>query len=1039
MFGAYEILSSIGAGGTGEVYKARDVHLNRLVAIKVLHEQLVLDPDAKRGLRREARIVAALNHPHICTLYHIGFQDGFEYLVMEYLEGQTLAERLQLGALPVDEALKIAMDIADALATAHQQEVAHRDLKPSNIMLTGFGPKLLDFGLAKPLRVSISANTDSTPAVSARADHAMVGTLAYLAPESLEGGDADERVDIWSFGCVLYEMLTGKRAFGQRTLRETIVQILKRDPDWRLLPASTPSSIHALLHVCLARDRNGRPDRMINITRALEQASSDRKHNLPQQSNAFVGRERELRDITSLVAKHRLVTLTGPGGVGKTRLALQAGQKLLCDFPDGVWLAEFAPIVEPRFAGLVVATALGIREQPTSPITESLFKYLESRSVLIILDNCEHIVESVAAVAKEILNRSQGTKIIATSRRSLNVPGERLWRVPSLSMPPNRSANVSVKDLHNCDAVRLFLDRARSVSPDFALTPNNSGAVLEICNRLDGIPLAIELAAAQVRVLSPKQIGERLFDRFVLLRDRSRTMQPRHQSLEATLNWSYDLLSDPERQIFRQLAVFVGGWTLEAAEAICLTDGGLLIVEALSSLTDKCLVQTRPFQEGMRFEFTETVRQYAWEKLSRAGELLAVSDRHLRYFAGVAIQSESVLEGSVQPVVLEELVEDDDNLRAALTWGLQANPACALEMANSLWEYWRCRGRLVEAEGWLLRAAAPEVSEQNELMKAKTLCTLGSIATGQGKPQPAKQFSEEALKIFREKNDEYGMARCLGTLGLAAFHNGEYEFAGLVLEQTVSIYRRLGKSRAVAGTLNNLGLVARRTGDPHRARDYWELGLQIVRGVQDQWLVAALLSNLGLLYRDQNDMSAAEELWTESLAIWRRLPDQQGVANSLYNLGTAAFEKSEYDAASRLLLEAVTYSYELHAEAILAGAFLFLARVSVAKEQYRMAAVLVGSALSQQARGLGPWGPMDAGIYAHLVSVLEEKLGKENFSDAVDAGRSMTTEQALAHARTAGLGSNKVTDEARRLRDSPGSPETGVPHPETEHRLKHLP
>ena len=668
-----------------EVYKALDPRLNRTVAIKVLHEQLWSDSEAKQRFEREARTVAALNHSHICTLYDIGEQDGARYLVMEYLEGETLAQRLRKGALPVDEALRIAPDIADALEKAHQQGVIHGDLKPGNIMLTSFGPKLLDFGLVKPVQPSSTATPDPITTVSAESDRRLLGTVEYLAPEFLEGGHADECIDIWSFGCVLYEMLTGKSAFGQRTLSETIVHILKHDPDWELLPPSTPLSIRALLRVCLAKDRNSRPNRMISIGRALERPSiAGPKHNLPRQLSAFVGREQELSDITSLLAKHRMLTLAGPGGVGKTRLALQVAQKLLYEFPDGVWLVELATVIESRFVNQVVATALGVHEQTSRPISETLFEYLENKRSLIVLDNCEHLGESVAAIAEEILNRSSGTKIIATSRSSLSVPGERLWRVPSLSMPTNRLADVPVQELHNYDAIRLFVHRARSVSPEFVLTAGNSSAILEICNRVDGIPLAIELAAARIKVLSPRQIGERLSDRFLLLRDQSGTMEPRHRSLQATLDWSYDLLSSQERQVFRQLAVFAGGWTLEAAEAICTRGGDLPVFEVLSFLTDKCLIQTKSFQDGMRFEFTETIREYAFEKLKRTGELPAVSNRHLRHFAEVALQAERKLQGSAQQAVLEELAVEDDNLRAALTWGLQVNPALALKVANAL-------------------------------------------------------------------------------------------------------------------------------------------------------------------------------------------------------------------------------------------------------------------------------------------------------------------------------------------------------------------
>ena len=999
-FGPYEIVSSIGTGGMAEVYKALDTRLNRTVAIKVLHEQLWSDPQAKERFEREARTVAALNHSHICTLYDIGEQDGARYLVMEYLEGETLAERLRKDVLPINEALKIASDIADALEKAHRQGVVHGDLKPGNIMLTRFGPKLLDFSLAKPVQTSSVAAPDPMTTVSAESDRRILGTVEYLAPESLDGGDSDQSIDIWSFGCVLYEMLTGKSAFGQRTLSETIVHILKHDPDWELLPASTPLSIHALLRVCLAKDRNSRPNRMLGIARALEQPSvSGPKHNLPQQLNAFVGREQELSDITSLLAKQRLLTLTGPGGVGKTRLALEAAQKLLYDFPDGVWLVEFATVVEPQFVNQVVAAAMGVHEQPARPISETLFEYLENKSTLIILDNCERLVESVAAIAEEILSRSRRTKIIATSRGSLGLPGERLWRVPSLSVPTHRFEDVPIQELHNYDAIRLFVHRARSVAPEFVLTPSNSSAILEICNRVDGIPLAIELAAARIKVLSPRQICERLSDRFLLLRAQSGTKEPRHQSLQAALDWSYDLLSGQEKQLFRQLGVFAGGWTLEAAEAICTSGGDLPVFEVLSFLTDKCLVQTKPFRDGMRFELTETIREYACEKLKRAGELAAVSNRHLMHFADVAVQSELKLQDSAQQAVLEELAAEDDNFRAALTWGLQVNPEVALEAANALSDYWRIRGRLVEAEGWLERAVRQEVSEQDQIMRARALCALGLIAIVQGKPSPATQFLEEALEKFRERNDEFGVARCLGNLALVALYRGEYDLAVSFWEEALQIVRRLGNARSVAAILNNLAMVARRVGDQDRVRNCLELALQIARGLEDQHSLAGILNNLGLSHQDQNDLAGAERLWAESLAIRRKLADKEGIAACLFNLADAAFEKGEFDIANGQLLEALTYYYDLRERGNLASVLLYLAKVAGAKEQIRKAAVLMGSAISLQENSAYAWSPREARTYEDLTAGLEEKLGKEGFSDAVVAGRSLTIEQALTRAR----------------------------------------
>jgi predicted ATPase/AraC-like DNA-binding protein len=731
----------------------------------------------------------------------------------------------------------------------------------------------------------------------------------------------------------------------------------------------------------------------------MSQQSNSPRHNLPRPLTAFVGRKQELRDIVALLENHRLLTLTGSGGVGKTRLGLQVAQDVLFDFEDGVCVVELATVAEPQLVNQTIATAIGVREEAGTPIGLSLLRYLENKSLLLVLDNCEHVIQSVAAISEDILDRCKEVQILVTSRGSLGLSAEKSWRVPSLSMPANRSLNVPLHELHHYDAIRLFLNRAQSLVPGFELTAGNSDAILDICNRLDGIPLALELAAARIPILSPEQIRKRLFDRFVLLRSPSKTALPRHQSLEATLDWSYDLLPDEEKHVFRQLGVFAGGWTLEAAEAITPIGSAMPMFEVMSSLTDKGLVQTKAFHGAVRFEFTETIRQYASEKLKRAGELTTVSDRHLNYFADVAIQAESKLKGSAQQMMLEELAAEDDNLRAALAHGLQADLALVLRMINALNLYWSIRGRWVEAEGWLTRAVTQPVSKEDRVIKARALCTLGGLAYYQGRPEPARKFSEEALEMFREETDEYGVARCLTNLGLTALHTGEHHLAVSLLQQALSIVRGQGNSRAVAQMLNNLAIVARQMGDSQTARNYLELALQITRGLQDQALVALMLNNLGLSYADQNDLPGAERLWVEGLDIFRKLADKRGIASTLHNLADVAFRKGEYDACRRQLLDALTCQYELGQRLSLANTFLDLARLDLAQHQHRKAAVFAGFAVSQRERSGGAWDPVCARKYEQVTTDLEEKLGMASFSDVFGVARSMSIDQAFALAR----------------------------------------
>ncbi len=706
--GAYEVTSAIGAGGMGEVYRARDSRLKRDVALKVLPPQMAGDRDRLARFQREAEVLAALNHPRIAQIYGLeeSTADGIGTLalVMEIVEGEDLAERIARGAVPIDEALGIARQIAEALEAAHEKGIIHRDLKPANIKLREDGTvKVLDFGLAKALdqAPSLKPQADNSPTITSPAltqAGLILGTPAYMSPEQARGKAVDTRADIWAFGCVVFEMLAGRPPFDGETTADTLAAVLEREPDWRRLPDATPDAIVRLLQRCLEKDSHSRirdiGDARIDIDDALAPdrhasprpvggSTRARRHNLPAELTSFVGRQNERSELTQLLAASRLVSLTGAGGAGKTRLALRLAADLANEFPDGVWLIDLAPIADPDLVTQTIASAIGIREAPQRSIREMLLDNLRRRELLLVLDNCEHLIDACAELAEEMLRAAPALRMIATSREPLRVPGETVWRVASLS---------------DLEATRLFVDRATAIDAAFRATEETAATIARICRRLDGIPLAIELAAARINALSVDQIDERLQDRFRLLTGGARTALARQRTLEATVQWSYQLLSEQERVLLSRLSVFPAGWTLEAAEKVCGGDGideGDML-DLLSRLVNKSLV-TLESQAGAdrRYRLLETVRHYARERLVEMGSADRLRGKHFEFFFNEFRGAQTALQGHEQVRWLKRLRLEQDSVRAALEWAIAPGTADkALELAGALFWYWTKNGRI---------------------------------------------------------------------------------------------------------------------------------------------------------------------------------------------------------------------------------------------------------------------------------------------------------------------------------------------------------
>ena len=630
-------------------------------------------------------------------------------------------------------------------------------------------------------------------------------------------------------------------------------------------------------------------------------------NNLPVQLTSFIGREHEIAEVAHLLTTTHLLMLTGSGGTGKTRLSLQVAADVLDTFPDGVWLVELAPLSDSALVPQVVASALGAREQPGRPLMDTLVDYLRAKSFLLILDNCEHLIEDCAQLVTRLLSTCAKMKILATSREALGVAGETTYQVPSLALP-DTSQPLSLESLSRYEAVRLFVERAQASQPRFALTAHNLSAIAEICRRLDGIPLALELAAIRVKLLSVEQIAARLDDRFRLLTRGNRTALPRQQALRALIDWSYDLLAEPECAALRQLSVFAGGCAIEAAEAVI----GPEALDLLSSLVDKSLViaeEHRPIEQT-RYHLLETIRQYAHEKLVEAGENEQARARHANAYLQFAEAVAPKLDGREQAHELQRVESEHDNLRNALRWTIAQNEsAAALRLSGALGWFWFVRGHFSEGRQWLQQALAlsRRTTERASMPTdysgwyAKALHAMGSLAEAQGDYATTQTLSEESLAFFQELEDKPGIALSLHWMGVAAFWQGDYAATRVLHEKCLALYREMGDKGGIGFSLNWKGIVATEQCDYPAARALHEESLTLFRELGDERNIAMTLDLLGVATFGQGDYATARVFHEESLALLEKLGDKKSIAECLPGLAAVAQAEGQPKRATKLL------------------------------------------------------------------------------------------------------------------------------------------
>jgi predicted ATPase/class 3 adenylate cyclase/Tfp pilus assembly protein PilF len=728
-------------------------------------------------------------------------------------------------------------------------------------------------------------------------------------------------------------------------------------------------------------------------------------NNLPTQLTTFVGREREMSEVEALLKTTRLLTLTGPGGAGKTRLSLQVAANVLHDYADGVWLVELAPLADPALVAQEITSALGGREEPGRPLSVTLTEYLKPRSLLLLLDNCEHLAAACAQTAAALLRACPKLCILATSRERLDVPGETLWRVPSLSLPdprrlPRRRGSL-VASLTRYESVRLFVDRSASILPSFAVTEENALAVAQVCRRLDGIPLAIELAAARVRVLSVEQITARLDDRFKLLTGGSRTLLPRQQTLRALIDWSYDLLSEAERIMMRRLVVFAGGWMLEAAEAVCAGEGveEYEVLDLLTQLVDKSLILVDDQARVPRYHLQETIREYGREYLSGSGEEAVLRERHRDWYLQLAEQAEPQFQGSEQAIWLNRLETEHDNLRAALGWCVEQGEAEAgLRLGAALGPFWSVRGYLTEGRDRLAELLALPGAEARTTLRLKALHRAGLLAHRQGEYESARSLFKESLGIARELGDEAAIAALASSLGRLALAQGAYAEAQPLFEESLALSREAGDKRGIASALNEMGRLAQSQEDDVLARSLFEQSLVIRRELGDRWGIAVLLNNLGCVSQNQSDLEAARSFYEESLTIWRELGDNRNLAISLLNLALVAQQQDDHEQAASRYQESLVLFQELGDRFGIAACLKELGGLATAQRQPERASRLYAAAhVLREAIGV-PLPPADATEYERCLAANRDQLGDAAFAAAWEGGCAMPLEQIISFA-----------------------------------------
>ncbi|MFD9660950.1 protein kinase [Rhodococcus sp. NPDC059968] len=981
-------VQEIGRGGFGVVYRCTQADLDRTVAVKVLTVEL--DEENRARFFREQRAMGRLTgHPNIVNILQVGATDsGRPYIVMPYHSQDSLDVRIRRhGPLSVEEALRLGVKIAGAVESAHRLGVLHRDVKPANILLTDYGePELADFGIAH-----ISGGFET-------ATGAVTGSPAYTAPEVLAGDPPAPAADVYGLGAALFSALTGHAAFERRSGEQVVAQFLRitttEAPDLR--EHEIPDDVSAVVARAMSREPGQRPATAADFGQELRtlqrahgflvdemplraepgtQGNNRRSQdvrpgragtstpgatgNLPLELTSFVGRRHELTEAKNLLAGSRLVTLTGIGGVGKTRLAMRIASAVQREYDDGVRLVELGELRDESSLVDAIAGALGLRDHSVRPLREVLIEFLAPRQVLLIFDNCEHMVDAVAELAGPLLYTCPRLRILATSREPLGLGGEAVLRVPPLAVPdPERKP--SLRGLPKYDAVSLFVERGAAAVPGFALTEENAAAVAGICHRLDGLPLPIELAAARLRAMSPEQILGRLTDRYALLTRGSRGAPTRQQTLRLCIDWSFELCTAGEQLVWGRVAVFAGSFELDAAERVCGADldpGELL--DTLTSLVEKSILIREEYGSVVRFRMLETLREYGFEKLTQTGEALALRRRHRDWYEALALDAEAEWISARQLDWIARLKREQPNLREALEFGIDDDPAAGLRTAAALRWFWTSQGLYNEGRRWLDHLLARYPVEPT-VDRIKALYCASVMADVQGDLESGAALVAEARTLTARTSDPMMRALVADADGTLALYNGDLERARSRLDTALAEFRERGERTLETSALYLLGTTYGLSGSTERAVESLERVLAITEMHGEK------------VYRSHS-------LWALGIAVW-----QQGDA----------------DRAIRLLDQSLELTRQVRSPRFAAACLEALAWIACERRDAARAALLMGAA-EGLARSVGSAVVIHSNLFVYQQNcdqAARKRLGGKVFEEAYRKGRSLNFDAAIAYA-----------------------------------------
>lgn len=942
--GSYEIVARIGAGGMGEVFRARDTRLGRDVALKVLPDALARNADALARFEREARTVAGLNHPNIIVLHSVEDVDGVRFLTMELVEGDSLAAQIPEGGMPLARVLELGVALAEALDAAHSRGVVHRDLKPANVMLTRDGRvKVLDFGLAKSTAAAteLDATLAPTAAEPISSPGMVVGTVPYMAPEQVRGEDSDARTDLFAFGVLLYELASGTRPFTGPTMGVISSAILTATPTpLPAMRADVPADLVRVIDRCLEKDPGARFQTARDLASELRRVGSGRAEAPrlfvapPAPSTELLGREDAL---TSAIARveggARLLTVTGYGGTGKTRFAIELFRRLANAFPGGAAFVSLASVTAAAEVLPAIATALAIPEAHGRATLDALATVIGERRTLLVLDNLEQVLDAAEDVAS-LVARCPGLHCVATSRAPLKVGAETEYSLPPLDLPG--AGERSLEALRACPSVALFAQRAEKVKPGFALTDGNAAAVADICRKLDGLPLALELAAARVRILEPAAVLQRLDRALDLLTSGDRDLPLRQRTLRATISWSYSLLDAGEQALLRKLSCFHEGWTLTAMEQVCYDDDARhAALDQLDSLVEKGLV--RVVGSAERYALLETIRAFAAEQLHASNETEPSRHAHARYFLQYAEEIAAGIRGAGQIECLRAARREDPNLNAALAWLFtcaRAGDGAAVEQAMLMcglldW-YWHINGQHLTARDALDTAlalgaergpsrgrglanlAAGMVSTTtgewerslgewtigrddgaaigDRAMQGEGQMGVGYCQLATGRLAEAGESLDAALAIL-ENVDGFmtGITRCMKSMQL--FASGHLDEGLALVQRAVAAREPFDDGECCGVGLSFLAQMMFAKGDAAGATAIYERSLERLIAVGDIPEVARVHSEMGWTALARGEAREAMKAFRRAVYTYEAVGSPRGVGVAL--LGIAAVEAAE--------------------------------------------------------------------------------------------------------------------------------------------------